>query len=61
MNFEFATATRILFGSGTSQQLPQIAAAFGQNIFVVTGANRSRQPALWSALEQHIIRRVTGA
>ncbi len=52
MNFEFATATRILFGPGTSQQLPQIAAAFGQNIFVVTGADRSRQAALWSALEQ---------
>lgn len=53
MNFEFATTSHIVFGPGTSQQLPQIAAALGRNILVVTGANRSRQAALWSALEQH--------
>jgi alcohol dehydrogenase class IV len=36
MQFEFATATRILFGPGTSAQVPFIATSFGQRAFIVT-------------------------
>lgn len=35
--FEFATASRIVFGAGTFAQLPEIAAQFGQRPLVVTG------------------------
>ncbi len=36
--FEFATAGRIVFGSGTFAQLPAIAAGFGSRPLVVTGS-----------------------
>lgn len=37
MNFEFATAARIIFGAGTLAQLGPIAAEFGQHALVVMG------------------------
>lgn len=47
MPFEFATASRILFGPGTLKQLPALAREFGRNPLVVTGRNPSRaQPLL---------------
>jgi len=52
--FEFATATRILFGEGVSAQLPKLAAAypFSSPLFIVTGSQPDRYATLWSALEQ---------
>ena len=40
--FEFATATRIVFGPGVIAELPALAAAFGQHALIVTGANQDR-------------------
>jgi alcohol dehydrogenase class IV len=50
MRFEFATATRIIFGEGTAATLPDLARTFGSRPFVVTGASRERARALVSAL-----------
>lgn len=42
MTFEFATATRIVFGSGAIAQIGAIAAGLGRAALVVTGRNQSR-------------------
>jgi alcohol dehydrogenase class IV len=42
MDFNFATAGRIVFGAGTVAQLPGIVAGFGSRPFLVTGANPGR-------------------
>jgi alcohol dehydrogenase class IV len=51
MRFEFGTANRILFGSGTIAELPALAAAFGSHALVVTGADAGRAKQHLSALE----------
>ncbi|UWZ85412.1 iron-containing alcohol dehydrogenase [Occallatibacter riparius] len=51
MPFEFATATRIIFGEGASASLPELARTFGTRFFVVTGATPDRASALISALD----------
>jgi len=50
MRFEFATATRIVFGEGTAATLPELARSFGTRPLVVTGASTARAAALVSAL-----------
>jgi alcohol dehydrogenase class IV len=50
MRFEFATATRIIFGEGIAATLPDLARTFGTRPFVVTGGSRERTAALVSAL-----------
>jgi alcohol dehydrogenase class IV len=50
MRFEFATATRIIFGEGMAATLPDLVRTFGARPFVVTGASRERAAALVSAL-----------
>jgi alcohol dehydrogenase class IV len=50
MRFEFATATRIIFGEGTAATLPDLASTFGTRPLVVTGASKERAAALVSAL-----------
>jgi len=35
--FEFATATKIVFGRGVLKQSPDLIFAYGANVFVVTG------------------------
>jgi alcohol dehydrogenase class IV len=50
MRFEFATATRVVFGEGTAATLPEIARTFGKRPLVVTGASRERAASLVSAL-----------
>ncbi len=40
--FEFATATRIIFGPGTISELAAIAPSFGARALVVTGVNQDR-------------------
>jgi alcohol dehydrogenase class IV len=44
-SFEFATAGRIVFGSGAFDQLEAIAAAFGSRPFLVTGGQKPQAPA----------------
>jgi alcohol dehydrogenase class IV len=50
MHFEFATATRIIFGEGTAATLPELARSFGARALVVTGASPERAAAMVSAL-----------
>lgn len=42
MNFEFATATRIIFGAGTVSKTGSLAAPFGRTGLLVTGAKPER-------------------
>jgi alcohol dehydrogenase class IV len=51
--FEFATADRILFGWGTSTELPEIASRFGRRIFVVTSGS-ARPEALVSRIAEAV-------
>ena len=50
MRFEFATATRIVFGEGTAATLPEVVRTFGVRPLVVTGASPERAASLVSAL-----------
>ena len=42
MNFEFATATRIVFGLATASQLGKLGQAFGKHALIVTGSQPDR-------------------
>lgn len=50
MRFEFATATRIVFGEGTAATLPELVRSLGARPLVVTGASAERAAWLVSAL-----------
>lgn len=50
MRFEFATATRIVFGEGSAAALPDLVRTFGVRPMVVTGASTERADSLISAL-----------
>jgi len=50
MNFEFATATRILFGAGRIREAAPIAAGLGKRALVVTGAGSDRAAPLLGEL-----------
>ena len=54
MRFEFATATRIVFGEGTAATLPDLVRSFGTRPMVVTGASTGRAAALVSALSAEV-------
>lgn len=50
MEFEFATATRIVFGPGSARRLPELASTFGRRVLVVTGRRPERQADLLNSL-----------
>lgn len=50
MNFEFATATRILFGAGRFREAAPIAAGLGKRALVVTGTGIDRVASLLEQL-----------
>ena len=50
MRFEFATATRIIFGEGTAATLPDLASSLGTRPLVVTGARREPAASLVKAI-----------
>jgi alcohol dehydrogenase class IV len=50
MRFEFATATRIVFGAGAIAQAAPLAKEFGHHALVVTGRNTTRAQRLLDAL-----------
>ncbi len=52
MEFEFASAGRILFGEGTLRKTGPMAREFGQRALVVTGSNTGRVAPLLSELGQ---------
>ena len=51
MNFELATAARILFGAGKINDLPAIARGFGRRTLLVTGRDSLRAASFKQALE----------
>ena len=51
MRFEFATATRIVFGQGVAAELPALAKPFGKRAMVVTGKDKIRHAGLINNLE----------
>ncbi|MEW5801694.1 MAG: iron-containing alcohol dehydrogenase [bacterium] len=59
MRFEFATATRIIFGQGTLQEVAPLAAGMGNRALVVTGSSLERSLSLLSQLREHRIEPVT--
>src|SRR5947209_7995889 len=59
MRFEFATATRILFGSGTLAEIGPLAAAMGGSALVVTGRRMGRAARLLELLAAQGIRATT--
>ena len=52
MKFEFATATRIIFGAGTLRQAGAVAKEFGQRALVVTGRDARRAGPLLEILHK---------
>jgi alcohol dehydrogenase class IV len=55
MNFEFSTASRIIFGPGALSKVGLYAASLGQNALIVTGKNISRPERLFNLLtDNHI-------
>jgi alcohol dehydrogenase class IV len=56
MTFEFATATRIVFGWGAADRIGPEAAALGRHAFVLTGAQPDRSIPLLRQLENHHVR-----
>jgi alcohol dehydrogenase class IV len=56
MRFEFATATRIIFGRGTIQEVGPLAAEMGKSAFVVTGHSTKRAEPLIEQLDKYKIK-----
>ncbi len=50
--FEFATATRIVFGAGTLTEAAKAAQGFGRRVFLVTGGNVGRAERLLGLLKK---------
>ena len=59
MKFEFATATRIIFGHHAIEEVGPIAAEMGHSVFVVTGRAPGRARQLVEELETRGLRTVT--
>jgi alcohol dehydrogenase class IV len=59
MRFEFATATRIIFGNGAIQEAAPLAAKLGSCAFVVTGRTGERAEQLLEQLKEQGIRSFT--
>jgi alcohol dehydrogenase class IV len=55
MNFEFATATRILFGPGLLSGIGPLAAAMGRRALIVTGRSSEAAESLARMLEEQAI------
>jgi alcohol dehydrogenase class IV len=56
MRFEFATATRIIFGPGTLREAGPLAKEFGRCALVVTGRDGGRAGGLRQILKEHGVR-----
>jgi alcohol dehydrogenase class IV len=52
MSFEFATATRVVFGAGARRELPAVARAFGRRALVVNGRSPARSEPLVAGLSE---------
>ena len=61
MRFEFATATRIIFGPGTLREVAPAVAGLGRRVLVVTGRTAERAQSLLDHLESLKVVAVTFA
>jgi alcohol dehydrogenase class IV len=52
MKFEFATATRIIFGPGALREIGRLASEYGKRALVVTGRDASRAEKLLALLRE---------
>lgn len=52
MNFEFATAERVIVGAGRLREVPESIRLWGQRVLVVTGRSAARVRPLIESLEQ---------
>jgi len=59
MRFEFATATRIIFGGGTVREVGPLAAEMGGRAFVVTGRTFERAAPVLEGLRERKIEYTT--
>jgi alcohol dehydrogenase class IV len=59
MRFEFATATRVIFGAGTLREVGPIAAEMGRRALLVTGRSTERVAPLLDALTAQGVEAVT--
>ena len=59
MKFEFATATRIIFGPGTIAEVAPLAAGMGQRACIVTGRSTERAQPLLERLNERNIESIT--
>ncbi len=59
MQFEFATANRIVFGAGAATKVPGIAEQFGRRAFVVVGSSEERARPLLQQLREKGLEVVT--
>ncbi len=59
MRFEFATATRIVFGAGALAEVGPAASTMGRRALVVTGRNAARAAPLLGLLAQHGVEAAT--
>lgn len=59
MRFEFATATRIIFGPGTLKEVAPLSAEMGKRACVITGHTIKRAKSLLEQLDQQEIEYVT--
>lgn len=59
MRFEFATATRIVFGPGTLREVGPIAASMGRRALVVVGCTASYAAPLFDRLDEAGIEHIT--
>ena len=59
MRFEFATASRIVFGAGVLKEAGALAAEFGRRAFVVTGRSGERAAPLLDGLKAAGVEAVT--
>jgi alcohol dehydrogenase class IV len=59
MRFEFATATRIIFGGGTINEVPALAAGMGSSAFIITGRTTDRAQPLIEQLNKQDVKCIT--
>ncbi len=50
MRFEFSTARRIVFGAGVTEQIPSLAAGYGERVFLLLGGTADRMSHVLEAL-----------
>lgn len=50
MKFEFSTARRVVFGPGVTEQIPSLAAGYGERAFLVLGSKPDRFQSLLDAI-----------